>query len=397
MVPVLSNQFRPETAPFARLHAGIVVRDLSPRYDSRAAGWVAEHCGKLGNVDGSRAGDAPEVSVIVVTYERAPLVEACLDSLLGQTDVAFEIVVVLNGASADVERSVEARAAHDSRLRLVTISKTSASEARNTGVAASSGAVLYFLDDDVEVPPGGIRAVARTLQEHPDVAIAGGPNLTPPDDPGFAQLAGDLLGSAFGTGITLRRYSASPPREATEKDLTLCNLAIRREVFTGGARFPEQWGGEENVLMGRASRSGHRFWYSPDLWVHHRRRDTLRTHLQQMYRYGFGRGIAILSAPATFHPAFFAPVGLLVAIVVLPIVAHLWSPWALLPLGLYAVLAIGASMVVALRRRRALYAVLLPGLFTLTHLAYALGLLRGLRRGFRAADPSESKSALDTN
>ena len=66
---------------------------------------------------------------------------------------------------------------------------------------------------------------------------------------------------------------------AEERHLILCNLAVRRRVFEAGIRFPVLFGGEENVLMGRADHQGFQLRYVPELWVHHRRRTTLRQYV----------------------------------------------------------------------------------------------------------------------
>jgi glycosyltransferase involved in cell wall biosynthesis len=323
----------------------------------------------------------PLISVIVVTYNRAQLAARCIDSVLKQSAPSIEVIVVLNGASPAVVTAMRRRAGEDPRVRLLSCEKMSASEARNTAVTIARSELLYFLDDDVEVPLDGLNAVVELFRAQPRVAIAGGPNLTPPDDPPFAQLAGTLLASSFGSGIARPRYAAVESHATTEKHLTLCNLVVRREVFTGGTTLPSTWGGEENVLMGRAARLGHMLWYSPTLWVYHRRRFTWRDHMDQMRRYGFGRGIAIHFAPGTFHVAYFLPVGLLFYLLMLPALAATGSAWVLLPLGLYGALAVATSVSLAIRRGVWLNAPVLPALFLLTHLAYAVGLLKGLVRG----------------
>lgn len=325
---------------------------------------------------------APRVSVIVVAYERRALVGACIQSLLLQSEAAFEALVVLNGAAKDIEEDVQHQARLDARIRPLNLSRRSASEARNEGVKAARAPLLYFLDDDVEVPDHGLAAVLDLFERRKDIAIAGGPNLTPPDDPDFAQMAGELLASAFGTGIAHLRYAPGSERPAREKHLTLCNLGVRRAVFESGVQFPTVFGGEENVLMGKASYLGHRLWYSPDLWVHHRRRSNVGGHVAQVHRYGFGRGIALCSAPGTFHVAYFVPLAF-TAYLLVALPAAFLNPLFLLPAGAYAALALTASARIAVRRRRLAWMMRLPGLFALTHVAYALGLVKGLFRGLR--------------
>jgi GT2 family glycosyltransferase len=337
----------------------------------------------------------PVLSAIVVVVDRARLVEKCLASFVSQTEPRFEAVVVLNGASPEVVQTVRGHSERDPRIRPVAIAPTTASEARNSGLRVARGALLYFLDDDVEVPRDGFAAAVRFFAEHPDVAIAGGPNLTPPDDPEFAQLSGELLASAFGTGITHHRYTKGREGSASERNLTLCNLVVARRLFDGGARFPRPFGGEENVLMGRASHLGHRLWYSPTLWVHHRRRSSPAEHLVQVSRYGFGRGVAMNTGPRTIHLAFFAPLALLGYTASSPVLFLAGGSWALSPLALYFALAALSSVRIATRRGRPSWIAGLTVLFFLTHLAYGVGLVRGLVRGLEYRRKGRAASALD--
>jgi GT2 family glycosyltransferase len=321
------------------------------------------------------------LSAVIVAFDRAALVDKCLESLALQTERRFEAIVVLNGATAAVERVVVDCANADPRVRIVRSGPTTASEARNAGIEIANGGLIYFLDDDVEVPPDGFAVALRVFAEHPDVAIAGGPNLTPPDDPGFAQMCGEVLASRFGTGITHYRYAIGREGKASERNLTLCNLVVARRLFEQGERFPKPFGGEENVLMGRAMHLGHRLWYSPSLWVYHRRRSRPREHVAQASRYGFGRGIALHTGPRTFHVAFFAPVLLLGVVLCTPLALLRYGPLAVVPLAVYGLLACVASCFIAFRTKQWRFVVFLPSLFFVTHLAYAVGLLRGLRWG----------------
>ncbi|RLB59509.1 MAG: glycosyl transferase family 2, partial [Deltaproteobacteria bacterium] len=235
------------------------------------------------------------------------------------------------------------------------------------------GEVLYFIDDDVIVPPTTLAELNRTFADHRDVDIVGGPNLTPPDDPDFAQLTGEVLASPLGTGVTRMRYAKAPAQQATERHLILCNLAVRRAVFEAGIQFPVLFGGEENVLMGHADHQGFRLRYAPELWVHHRRRTKLRDYIAQVYRYGCGRALALRFAPQTFHPAYLVPVGFTAYLLALPVLA-IAGPVATLPLAAYGA-AVGVESVrITIRRRALRWLPALPPLFLITHVTYAAGL-----------------------
>lgn len=91
----------------------------------------------------------PQVSVIIPTHNRADLISRAINSVLKQTYSNFEILVISDGSCDNTEKVVASF--KDSRIRFFT-HKTScgASAARNTGLRASCGKYLAFLDDDDE-------------------------------------------------------------------------------------------------------------------------------------------------------------------------------------------------------------------------------------------------------
>jgi len=324
----------------------------------------------------------PLVSVVVVAHTRARRLDACLETLLEQTEQRLEVVVVLLRPSDAVREVAGEFAARDQRFRPVECDDATPSLARNLGIKKARGGLLYFVDDDVELPPHVVAELVSVFAERPDAAVVGGPNLTPPDDPPFAHLTGAILASRWGTGIARSRYVPAAARPALERHLILCNLVVRRDVFEAGFRFPLLFGGEENVLLGQAEAHGFRMWYAPSVWVYHRRRTTFFGYVRQVYRYGRGRAIAILRAPRTFHVAYFVPVGWLLYLVSLPGLAML-SPLAWWPLAAYTLGVSVASASIAWEHKRPTWLPALMFLFPVTHGAYAAGLLLTLPRAAR--------------
>src|SRR2546425_261917 len=85
------------------------------------------------------------VSVIVVTYNRAEFLERLLASLSHLTYERFEVVVV-NGPSIDGTAAVLREYA--GRIKVVETPIGRMTAQRNLGIAAASGDVLVFIDDD---------------------------------------------------------------------------------------------------------------------------------------------------------------------------------------------------------------------------------------------------------
>jgi glycosyltransferase involved in cell wall biosynthesis len=90
---------------------------------------------------------APEVSIVIPTRNRLPLLETALRGALRQQDVDLEVVVVDDGSTDETASCLEVR--RDPRLRLLRHdSACGVAAARNTGIADARGEWIAFLDDD---------------------------------------------------------------------------------------------------------------------------------------------------------------------------------------------------------------------------------------------------------
>lgn len=90
----------------------------------------------------------PLVSVVVPAFNASPYIERTLRSAVQQTYANLEIIVVNDGSTDDTARLVEKMARVDSRIRLLSTSNRGVAAARNTGIRASSGPYVAFLDAD---------------------------------------------------------------------------------------------------------------------------------------------------------------------------------------------------------------------------------------------------------
>src|SRR5688572_28062706 len=94
----------------------------------------------------------PAVSVVIPVYNRPDAVRRAIQSVLGQTDQDFEIIVVDDGSTEAVAAAVAS--IPDRRVRLIRHDRNrGGSAARNTGIRASKAPLVAFLDSDDEWMP----------------------------------------------------------------------------------------------------------------------------------------------------------------------------------------------------------------------------------------------------
>ena len=85
---------------------------------------------------------------MVPVYNETDNLEQCLNSLLSQQYTAFEIVLVDDGSQEPSLAVSRAYAERDKRIRLIECVNQGVSHARNTGIAASRGELITFVDSD---------------------------------------------------------------------------------------------------------------------------------------------------------------------------------------------------------------------------------------------------------
>lgn len=114
----------------------------------------------------------PLVSVIIPAYNCEPWLRECLDSVLVQTLVDIEVVVVDDG-SKDATAEVAASFGDD-RVKVIRQENRGQSAAINAGVRASSGIHLKFVDSDDWINPEHLESQLRSIEGTTDTVSACG-------------------------------------------------------------------------------------------------------------------------------------------------------------------------------------------------------------------------------
>ena len=114
-----------------------------------------------------------EVSVIIPTFNRRPMVVEAIQSVLVQREVRFELIVVDDGSTdgtpAAVEETLENATAP---VRFIRTERRGVAAARNLGVEAAAARLIAFLDsDDLWKPEKLLRQLAQ-LHDHPGYQIS---------------------------------------------------------------------------------------------------------------------------------------------------------------------------------------------------------------------------------
>ena len=114
---------------------------------------------------------APEVSVVVVSYNTADLIEACLLSVRASEGISLETFVVDNASSDGGAALVRGKFPW---VRLVENRENRGFGAANNQVLSeSAGRYIVLLNPDTEATPQAFRRMVDYMDAHPDVGLAG--------------------------------------------------------------------------------------------------------------------------------------------------------------------------------------------------------------------------------
>ena len=249
---------------------------------------------------------------------------------------------------------------------------------RNSGAAKAKGEIIAFLDDDAIIEPNFLNKVEELFDKHPEVMVAGGPQLTPLTDKFFARMNGYALSSYFATmGISKRYKKGEFTLNADSSHLTGALLICRKKLMKS-IKFDENIYPADDVnFVSRAKSAGHTIAYSPDVFVYHRRRADLRGLIKQIFDYAKVRPQAQGLKQGLSTVFFFVPTLFMLYLLLLPTLSML-SKLFLIPLWVYIVLSLLVSSYEAGHHRSPLAIIVLPFMFLIIHIAYGAGFLTGL-------------------
>lgn len=127
--------------------------------------------------DGTTGDRDPEVSIVVVAFQARDDVVACLGSIRSCVEISHEVVVVDDGSDDGTADAVR------ERFPEVTLIAKPQNEGlvagRNDAIEVIRGRLVLMLDADTKVRPGAVEALAKVLDEDPEVGLVG-PKLIGP-------------------------------------------------------------------------------------------------------------------------------------------------------------------------------------------------------------------------
>ncbi len=216
-------------------------------------------------------------SVVIATFNRARLLDECLEHLRQQAFCPGDEVVLVDNHSVDETQAVIARHARAFPALIIHLDepRPGKSHALARALAVARGTVLAFTDDDVNVAPDWLAEIRRTMSDE-GVALVGGPVAPRWERRPPRWLGSDPTRGRLAAPLALLDYGPQPGPLGARAAIG-ANLAVRRDVLRRVGGFATTVGkltgtllsGEDSDLCQRVGAAGFRTAYVPSARVFH--------------------------------------------------------------------------------------------------------------------------------
>ena len=284
---------------FAFRERGPEIRSSRDENEADAVRFDRQTTTAVATSPAGNASRADTLSVVICAYTTRRWADLCeaVDSVLTQDGPTPELVLVIDN-NDELYREAYRRFGADGRITLRRNTEVPGlSGARNSGVAAASGDVIAFLDDDAYAEAGWAEALMRHYQDR-QVAGVGGYA-----EPIWPEIRPAWMPQEFDWVVGCS-YTGQPTRVAPVRNPLGCNMSLRRSVFDSVGGFRSEVGRvgttpagceeTELCLRVRADKTCNRILFDPEMIVHHHVSDdrtTLRYFLRRCYHEGMSKAM----------------------------------------------------------------------------------------------------------
>ncbi len=112
-----------------------------------------------------------KLSIVIPVYKVEKTLRRCVESITRQTFDDYELILVDDGSPDHSAELCETLATEDAHIRVLHQRNGGLSAARNTGIEASQGEYITFVDSDDYLGDNTIAILMSRLSAHPDIDI----------------------------------------------------------------------------------------------------------------------------------------------------------------------------------------------------------------------------------
>jgi glycosyltransferase involved in cell wall biosynthesis len=241
-----------------------------------------------------------KLSLIIPLFNRPVEIEELLNSLLKQSDLNFQVIIVEDGS---VEKSEEIVNSFSDQFDIQYFYKKNSGPglSRNYGAKQAKGDYLIFLDSDCIIPPHYVSTV-RTFLNSTYVDAFGGPDRADESFTPVQKAINYSMTSLFTTG------GIRGGKKSVEKfHPRSFNMGYSQAVFSETGGFSGMRFGEDIDMSIRLVKEGFSTALIGDAYVYHKRRTNFKLFYKQVFNSGLARINLFKRHPSSLKILHFFP------------------------------------------------------------------------------------------
>lgn len=228
----------------------------------------------------------PTTSILILSKNRASLLQKNLGSLTKQTHKPNDIIVIDNQSTDNTQEVIKSYQ-NKLLLRSYITDLTGYASRYNFGAKKCTKELLCFLDDDCIAEPQWLQKLVEAHLKHPQDVIQGNTFALPK-----GNIYAEIMGDHYQNWIKSNIIGDNEMRTLDNK-----NIAILKTVFDQYHGFSEKQNlGSEDIEFGiRIRQNGTRIFFEPKAITWHHERNNFKAFIKQHQRIVKGESIVDLN------------------------------------------------------------------------------------------------------
>lgn len=324
------------------------------------------------------------ISILIPTYNNAETLKECLKSIQNQTKKPDEIIII-DGHSKDETIKI----AEEFGCKILFENGGSRAAACNVGIPQAQGEIIIFTDSDCIAKEDWIETLVEAFsEEHEGIVVATtGPNIEYPNESTFGKAVSAVYQSFIGGSWSEQSQSIFNKKKRYVSSAAGCNVAYRKEYLEEVMPFNESLiTAEDTDINFRLTQKGYLLFFTPDAAVFHQRPQNFKALRNKSKKYAKGKVQFFRAHRTGLEFWHLIPPLYYITLILLGIGSFLFgiSSFAQLILlyifsgylGLYIVILLFYSVILAIKNKKAKFLYLLPIMYIIGHIWWSIGILQ---------------------